>query len=39
MTAYQALSGLRFSVLSSDAAAWFKDSKEGFDETMHSFWV
>ena len=40
MTAHQALAGLRFPLLTSEpAAAWLKDSKEGFDETVRNPWV
>ncbi len=40
MTAHQALTGLRFPVLTSEqAAAWLKDSREGFDEMVRDPWA
>jgi hypothetical protein len=39
MTATQALAGLQSKLTPEQAAAWLKDSEEGFDEAVRDPWA
>lgn len=39
MTAAQALNGLKFMLTPTQAAAWLKESKESFDQTVRDPWA